>query len=698
MILILIILTLTSFIGFYSIGFGFNKRLKLKLNTFLYIPVGIIVYLGLIQFIYYFTVYFQVPSGIYFILIGLIFIVLSSLHIIGSIKSLLKLKMIIGLSISLMYVFLLVVVSSNRTLGQNSFDTYHYLSMALQLAYSQTFSYVDYGTGLSIDTIMRTYDYQSFYSFSALLILVFDKLMGFFSDSTYGLFTQAYFWITSALFYLLEITTVLGLVFSLKIKNHGVKVFLFILLLAYFPFIYFNSVFAFFGNTYRPFIVALLMFEWYQYFVNEKHEIGNLVLMMFTSSALISVSSSGFPLGIIIITSAFILIFHLIKNSDVILETIIWLTIPSSLFVLFYQGSNNRLLFLMILIGLLIFYSFLLFMYYKKFTQREKFIHNIAHIMKIMIPGIVIVIAFYLFFSGYQLTHDFLYDHRAYDMVWYYFNYSNSTYILINFILFISLITFLLRNKSAFILLLLIIIILFINPISSMLVEKYLFSVVYYRSFEIIFNPFTIILFFSFMINQISYVWFRNGILFSIIAWMIPGAISYSQNYYHTSFIPSENYDSILRLYPDEIETLKILKSKIILENYQEAKVISQIESVRVYVPYVVTPISNNSIRSINKYTINNIDDSDKLSGNILELFKIFLNKDYIEQEIFDSKINYSQTCDYLISEKIDFVVVSKEQYFVDEKGEVIPVYFKVRDCATQIYENESYMIYQFYW
>lgn len=74
------------------------------------------------------------------------------------------------------------------------------------------------------------------------------------------------------------------------------------------------------------------------------------------------------------------------------------------------------------------------------------------------------------------------------------------------------------------------------------------------------------------------------------------------------------------------------------------------------------------------------------------------MNRDYIGQVIFDQEPQYDQTCSLLIESRIDFVIVSKNQFLIDDIGEIIPLYFKVRDCADLVYENSGYMLYQFYW
>jgi len=274
-------------------------------------------------------------------------------------------------------------------------------------------------------------------------------------------------------------------------------------------------------------------------------------------------------------------------------------------------------------------------------------------------------------------------------MVWYYFNTESVVHIFINIVYFISLLGYLFFINGRYRLYIIGLLILFINPISSLFVTRFLASVVYYRSFEVIFNPFTVLLFSTSVISLVKPKWISGIISVTLLLGFLPSAIQHSQLYYHNSFLPSEHYSSLYRVESSQIETLSVLKTKIALEAYAPARVVSQIEMVRGFVPNVVTPISNEMIRSINRYTIN---------AEKSKLLTIFMNRDFIGQEIFDVVPDYANTCHYLIDERIDFVVVSKNQFYIDEKGIIIPLYFKVRDCATPVFENTDYFIYQFYW
>jgi len=254
---------------------------------------------------------------------------------------------------------------------------------------------------------------------------------------------------------------------------------------------------------------------------------------------------------------------------------------------------------------------------------------------------------------------------------------------------FISLLFYIIKSKGTFRVYMLGLLILFVNPFSSLFVSRFIASVVYYRSFELLFNPFTTILFIILMFDWIRNKTMNRILVGSLFLWLIPLVITHSQMYYHPSFIPTQAYSSLYRLDSNQMDTLSLLKTKIELENYDQAIVVSQIEGVRGFVPNVITPISNEDIRNIDKYTLN---------PETSKLLTIFENRDYIGQQIFDTEPDYIHTCQYLMDAQVDFVVVDKRQFFVDETGQFIPLYFLVRDCATPVFENTDYFIYQFYW
>lgn len=188
---------------------------------------------------------------------------------------------------------------------------------------------------------------------------------------------------------------------------------------------------------------------------------------------------------------------------------------------------------------------------------------------------------------GRALSVPFFYDHRAYDMVWHLFNYKEVFPLTLNLVFFSALIFFVFRDQSDFKKYLIIVIALFINPLSAYFLSDILASVVYYRSFEVVFNATSYFIVLSYLMEhsmlrnklKVQFVLPLVAVFFTIIA---------AFQVYHVSFIPSDNFNGLYRIEETKIDMLNILNTKMILEKYESAKVVSQIEEVRAYVPNVI--------------------------------------------------------------------------------------------------------------
>lgn len=682
------ILFYTCFFGLSFIGLGqwINRRLTLNLSSVLMFPVGLASFFGVIQFLFYPVVYFQLPVWVFFIcicIIGTIGIVLFFKQI--QIKKMLSNRF--NIVFIVFYVIMMVYISSQRTLGQNSFDTIHYLSLVMEGASSKTFSFVQLDTGYATSVFNVPYDFQSFYAFGSYLIYFFDHIVNVLSPNYLVVSANIYIWVVSVFYFILESTLVLGFLTELKVSSKFVYWALLLILLGFFGNFYYNNVYAFFGNTYRTAIVSLFIFSIFK--AKTKLNLNTAIWLSLLSSSLISVSSSGLFLGMMLLTTYMYVFFINGDNTDDIGKILVILMLPTMIFACAYLGSNNIGLLLSIIVLETILILVLLMYDLAPLTLKNKIYRLMKLSVFIGIPSLILFYSLFSLIRGTNLYPNFFQDHRAYDMVWYYFSFNTLNGVALNSLMLVTLAFFLVAYQGFMKNFILFLIVLFINPLSAIFVHRFLADVVYYRSFELVFNAFTIILFTEYLLSNLKCYWFYRALSVSFMVMCLVIAVDQSSKYYHDSFIPTSKYSSLFRIDGTQADALSVLKTKIVLEGYQSARVVSQIEQVRGYVPNVITPISNESIRNIDKYQVNH--ESSKL-------LTIFENRDFIGQKIFDVEPDYAHTCDYLIQEKVDFVIVDKNQFLIDENNIVIPLYFKVRDCADSVFENKDYIIYQFYW
>ncbi len=659
----------------YLIGNFILLKFDLDLSKYIKIPLGFFIFLGLLQFLVYFIVYFKIPTFFLYLLIIFLILFLSFLTI--------KYVNFKDFKIDKIYLFaffylgIMIIISSQRTLGNNGFDSIYYLNIVIHDASSVTSAYFNYNSGTIIDHLNVTYDYQVFYLFASFFVYLYNQLQVLISPSFIKISSHIYIWLFSCLYFLLNFFVIVSIIDYLKIKNTLMKLFFVLLTLVFFSNQYYNTAFAFFGNTYRTLIVVLVSID-IHYLVNSGYHRNKFIILSILSSSLIAVSSSGFFIAFMMIYS-FISILLIDNKKDVQFIDILILVFPIIEFAFFFQITwilNH----FFISIGLL----FILFFFYILIKKI-----NISKIVfLILIPISIVIISIYLNVNSLINVQSFFTAHSTIDMVWDSFNLLSFKHLFINSIILCSLIYFLIFNKNNYRKYLWIIIVSFINPISYLFVSKYLASIVYYRSFEIVFNSFTYLLMINYISSNIEKFNYSNILKLSIIFILSTLGVQQIQSYYHQSFRPSDDFSPLYKMETNQVDVLNVLNTKRILEDHNSPKVISQIETMVGYVPNIKSVISYGQYRAVNRY-----DYEHEYS----KLLNIFILREYYNQPIFIEDADYEHTCEYLIEEKVDFVIVDNRQYYIKD-GEFIPLYIRVRDCASEVYKNEKYTLYQFYW
>lgn len=684
MTLHILLISLTLIFAFFGLGIFVQELLKLKRNFLLNYVIGILAFLGFIQVFYYGFVYYKWPPILFFVLLGILLV----LGIIKGLIRLIQFKFDFNVSLTLIIGFLfmgwMVFLNARQTLGFNTFDYNHYLSMVLNNATAAHFGWLDYGNGQAT-AINIQYDYQSYYAFGSFVLALYEPIQRLLSPNLFLITSGLYVWVFSILFYALEYALVVGLMIELKQIKKWSSPLILLILLGYFSSIYYNMVFAFFGNSYRTMIVAYLSFELIQSLKDKDLSLRKSLWVMLVSSSLISVSSTGFFIGAMALTAYVVVLFRDEIDFKVLMPHLICLMFPTAFYAFLFLRINPLLAF-----GIFVMIGLVLMSFIKLNTNIQSILFKgVKSILWFVLPIGVLSYGVLQTIQGASYYPSFFFDHRAYDMVWYFFNTEDWFKTTLNVLFLGSMLFYLIKRKDVLKWFIITLIIVFINPISTHFVHRYLASVVYYRSFEVILNPFTLIVFLSFIFNLFQSQKLNKFLALGLSLVLIPNVLSHMFYYYHYSFIPSKNYNQIYKLENSQIELLSVLKTKILMEGYKDARIVSQIEGELSHLPNAMSIYSNNLVRGIDKEQIQPVTN---------KLLNIFLLRDYIGQQIFEPKANYESTCFYLIVKKVDFVIVDKSQHYIDETGNIIPLFFRVRDCSTQIYENEQYLIYQFYW
>lgn len=658
---------------------------KLELSEYTLIPIGFFVTMGLVQVFIYFNVTFHLPIGLIYSIYLVLFLFSLLWFLKKKIKFFIRLHSLGIVFLSLVYVAFMLFNVSKYDIGSNGFDAIFYLSVVTQNSVAKVPSSMDYYSGLSSQLINPTYAYQSYYIIGSMFLFLYDKFNAYLSPYQLTINSHIFIWLFSALYFFFNSLLVYTYINSINIKSKFLKILLIILFLFFFSNLYFNNVFAFFGNTYRTLVVGLILFILY-ILMNRGFNLSRVLLLTILFSSLISFSSSGFFILVLIEYALFVVLLIHRKDPEVFIYLGI-ITIPVLQFALFYLFNTHSLF---VITGFFVYLVLVVFILKKNYLIQldEKSIKFLSIIFYAVIPLCTLIISGFILSNHPVDLMPFFSNHSNIDMVWDYFNFRSFPLLVINSLIILSLIYFFITNKSNFQRLIFLIILTFVNPFSYAFIYQFLSSLVYYRSFDIIFNEFVLILAIASFLASLTHRVLKYGIISVLIVLLVLFSKDQTVYYYHMSFVPSDTFNPFVKLDQDEYDVMNQLKTKINLESYEKAIVVSQIEGIIGYVPNIVTPIPYNQYRTLNRYVPEDAPS---------ELMNIFVKRDYYNQAIFKQEPDYKNTCKYLIEENIDFIVVDKRQYFVDETG-YVHLYFLVRECAEEIYVNETFALFQFYW
>lgn len=654
------------------IGALINHTFKLNLNAFFNLVLGFI----LILCVYYLSGIVWVllrlnPQSYYLLNFGVIglLVILSILRIKN--YQFIKIRYI---ALGILFVSLLMGLTLRYSFGIRSFDAAVYMSSVIDNINAPFLNAFNPYDGKLVSLINLENDFQSYYHMNSSFLWLFNYYQTMNHLDYYQSLSTVYL-ISMTLFYFVFLYhLIMGSIQSFSIKSKTSLLFILIYFFAYFTSIYYNSSLSFLGQAYRTLIVAFMTQLVYLNIQKELSDKHTIVLLSLSSFATISTSSSAYFIVFIILFA-----WLSIKVKDV--ETVEYVrycviaTVPIGLFVLLFILANTSFIGLC----LILYVGILAFTY--RFASYFKFFKLIV---QYLVPIVITVISILLLYfnPNTSITHIFTRASR-YDMVWDYFSFHNLVYIFLNFIIWISLIHLIIRSnvltKNYF----LTIIIVFINPLNFVFMSEFLAGQVVHRVFDVLFNPIALIWMFS-LIGGYKHKYIKLGLIGALTIISIQ-----SQNtVYHFVFNRPENSSYLDRINQNEMDVMNLLNTKIILEDLDRPSVISQIFYIKAYVKDIELPLSYRIYRGLDIYDV--VDAPD-------ELWNIFVNRDYEAMRIFKQDPDYANVCTYLEEEKPDFVVVDKNQFYFDGEN-YVPIFFRVRGCGTSIYENDDYILYQFYW
>ena len=659
------------FIGYCELfGRTISYKLNIKFKSF-YFFIGLISLLAI--FFFFTSIFTGTNCSFYLILLFFILLTVFSFYLI--IKNINKMDQhVSGSSLIFIIIFVLFALyyTYNTTFGDiNGFDTTFYLNMFAGNMGGHKLNSIHYVWGnVEPGVVNRMYAFQSYYYYADCLYFFIAKWFNLLHINFYP--TLSFVWTFQIVFFASIATIITETIQHFSNKKQLLLTSIGILMFFYVRY-QFNSVYGFFGNTLKAISLSYASLLLYLYF----KDYNKSYLYLFYCSLLASCSftSSGSFVTILYIFAAFFILYEhnniLVKECSIILFPVF----VNVLTVATYKAT--------IAIPLSLIISLILFFFGNKLSD---FIYEKKKFVLVIIPICMFLTSRFFSNGIFDFSGFFSRTGRTYDMVLYFFNFSlkkgfNATNIYIIYCDLIVLFNLLFNRKDKLITIAWILIICFFNPFCCNFLSKV--NTVYYRAYEIILNPFTII----YMTNNIFEMINNKAINYSISI-IVLLVIAYTANlskpmYYHESYIPSKDYNGFYRMNNDEIDVINELKVYCLDK-----------ENPRIITPNLLTQ----SMLQKGTYIFGrSLQVNPDWSDAEKELYAIFYPAIYYGDPDQPANPDYENYESYLKEADIDFVVVDKSlMHYYPEEDNYYGLYYYLLRIGRDInvlYDNNSYLI-----
>lgn len=635
-------------------GLFLNRKLGLKKPTF-FVPLGFAAYLFGLQILYYPIQFFYLSSNLLMLvsfIFSLIIFIYTTINIKAIIKSYYNLNTIFVLIGYIFFLFILYRCSISIEFS----DAQPYLNYITQNINIDKLNYFDFWTGKIGPANETFYLYQGYYHFGSFLCYIVNLPFHLFRQGGFVENIATCVWGLGSIYSLVSLMFFVNIVKSFELKNKIIEMTLLAFLMFYSNFYYWRVAFAFYGNTFRTLFVAMLIFYLYDLY-SKKKETSIIPIIIITGAGLASSSSFLFiSFDIFFCVMAYL---YLTKKENSFINLSLMVS-PIVVYALCFIYNTNKNLFIPLLIVVLGYY--LLCVFFEAFRNLldkvDLFLFKYGkYIFFVVFPLLLMAYSFYINHSNpYYLSSyaHYFEDHSTYDMVIDYFNmHCNSIEKVLNIFRWfgysIVVITGLKRKDfiSIFIVSALLI---FLNPLTTTAIAKLYSDFVYYRAFDIIFNPFTESLFFvavfsyfkdNGIINRFLVTLLLTIIVVSHLSILIPGN-NWSSYYY--LYEEGKDVNPIFKVSNEEYEVMmEIRKLGLIPEDHQ-ITAISQVNTLKVFYPNTYQIFVRQHL--FNEHT--RINE---------EFFQLSRNR-YSWLDLAED--DFSKSCSYIEKYDVDLAIINK--------------------------------------
>lgn len=569
-----------------------------------------------------------------------------------------------------------MLISYNRTLGEtHGFDTLYYLNFVDFNIGNQELNslHPHFGTYPNWDEKKITYVFQSFYYFVSVIIYIFRSGLSIIGKSFETL--PAYTWGFQILLTMVLNATAITCLKEIKIKNKILELALAIMLIGFIGNFYYNNALGFIGNNYRMSIHAIATLFLFRYF--KENDDKDLYIFYISQLALCALASTGTFSAVFVLFGLFFVLYN--KRPNLLKEYVFVLFVPTINILATKLGLTLALVVIVAILFLMIYLlnNFILKIYQNKYLR----------FATIIIPSLFLIIMSFTMTRNIFSFDVFLNNYSEIaDMSWDYFMFNDLRHWIFNLFILIPLFYYLFKyHKEPFAIISIVLIVVVFNPFGCTFMN--FINWVYYRSYDIIINQFTMIYFIYVLYNDINKEKFKNIFTVTIIISSIILTCIQIPRFYHKSFIPDEDYNPILKMENTEYELITNVRKLIEDQQIKNPKIINS----TFYMPSFI----DNSTYLFGKekrYNYPNYNEDD------YNLYLIFFPIDYSYDNFRpDTKPDYENTIKYLNNTDYNILIVDNLLYYTAENGDYLPLTSLVEADGTYVkseYSTAKYAVY----
>ena len=678
-----VILSLISafLIALISLSFAVIIKKYIKINLYFYTPFGFLSFLGITYLLSYPIILLRLPAVIYqwvlMLIIVCAFIYAFYIVIKERLYKDVDYEKIAWGIFSLIFIALVIFQASRNTLAERAFDSVFYTTFVSNNVHPTLMGFTNYDSNLATASLDTQYAFSSFYYFNALIINIVERIIPNFNQMLYS---PIYIWQATFIHAALTITSIINIYKALIKKNQWTFfILLFSIVGIFYESQYYNNALAFIGNSNRLITVANIFLVTHLLFQEKKNDFFAYTLFMLTIASLISFTSSGFFIIAFFLYGYFYSLLP-IKGKRTF-AIIAYISIPMLLFLFVYLFGIYTLVLTPVFVSVL--YAISIF--------KDEISTKIISVFQLLISWIIpvtIILVVILFPNIFATKYDHFFIHAGrQDMVWSYFNFTTLLEVIINsfFFSFLLIILFFEKKERIIIKVLGVSFCTFLNPLVIPFTILCFTNVVFYRGFDLFFNPFIIAyavkLLYDKMINQIM----KETVMVIILLPFLLYGIQNFPKHYHYYFAPSEDYNRILKMNNGEFDALNALYEIIQQEQLEYPIIATQIYLTLGSMPKILMPYSAQTMRS---NSFKNISNDQALLLNVFALYETPGPEWVIA--------NYLELGSLLDKNNVTFAIAAHGSNYYDP---VEDRYYYLEEAMSQyfilIYENDYYSIYQ---